>query len=159
MPFSRRCIDETLQTCCKQLCFLQPGYVQTSATLLCTWKGKKRPWRPLTRSMGPCSRVVSWLLNSLKLNLWSTRWYQEEIQQVQKSSKLIFAFPHIPSCRSYFLHFEGGLLPRPPLSIEHQSQAAVLAAAAAAAAGLPIQVEFHLGNTEMSPEQINSQAF
>lgn len=64
---------------------------------------------------------------------------------------LISAFPNIPSCRSYFLHFEGGLLPRPPLSIEHQSQAAVLAAAAAAAAGLPIQVEFHLGNVETSP--------
>ncbi|TNM84726.1 hypothetical protein fugu_008904 [Takifugu bimaculatus] len=41
----------------------------------------------------------------------------------------------------------GGLLPRPPLSIEHQSQAAVLAAAAAAAAGLPIQVQQSVHNS------------
>lgn len=49
-----------------------------------------------------------------------------------------FAFANTHSCFSLLLI--GGLLPRPPLSIEHQSQAAVLAAAAAAAAGLPIQV-------------------
>uniref|UniRef100_H3BW06 RNA-binding protein 14 n=1 Tax=Tetraodon nigroviridis TaxID=99883 RepID=H3BW06_TETNG len=41
----------------------------------------------------------------------------------------------------------GGLLPRPALSIEHQSQAAVLAAAAAAAAGLPIQVQQSVHNS------------
>uniref|UniRef100_A0A3Q3WUT6 RNA-binding protein 14 n=1 Tax=Mola mola TaxID=94237 RepID=A0A3Q3WUT6_MOLML len=41
----------------------------------------------------------------------------------------------------------GGLLPRPPASLEHQSQAAVLAAAAAAAAGLPIQVQQSVHNS------------
>lgn len=51
-----------------------------------------------------------------------------------------FTFTSVYSCMSYLLLLAGGLLPRPPLSIEHQSQAAVLAAAAAAAAGLPIQV-------------------
>lgn len=45
------------------------------------------------------------------------------------------------------LSLAGGLLPRPPASLEHQSQAAVLAAAAAAAAGLPIQVSYMLGRT------------
>lgn len=49
------------------------------------------------------------------------------------------ALTHVFASR---VSFAGGLLPRPPLSIEHQSQAAVLAAAAAAAAGLPIQVSW-----------------
>lgn len=55
-----------------------------------------------------------------------------------------FTFRSIYSCISSLLLLAGGLLPRPPLSIEHQSQAAVLAAAAAAAAGLPIQVSLVL---------------
>lgn len=43
---------------------------------------------------------------------------------------------------------DGGLLPRPPPSLEHhQSQAAVLAAAAAAAAGLPLQVQQSVHNS------------
>lgn len=60
--------------------------------------------------------------------------------QEARAQCLYTSFTSVYSCICLLCLLAGGLLPRPPLSIEHQSQAAVLAAAAAAAAGLPIQV-------------------
>lgn len=60
--------------------------------------------------------------------------------QEARAQCLCTSFTSVYSCICLLRLLAGGLLPRPPLSIEHQSQAAVLAAAAAAAAGLPIQV-------------------
>lgn len=79
------------------LCSLQPGYARTSAMLLCTWKGKRKPWQPSMRLTGPCSRVASWPLSSPKPSLWSTRWDPAETPQVRKSPRLRFRALLLPS--------------------------------------------------------------
>lgn len=102
----------TLKPALSALCSLQPGYAQTSAMLLCTWRGKKKPWQPLMHSTEPCSRVVSWLWNSPKPSLWSTRWDPVEIQQVHKRpglsvcALLLPLFTHVfASCDSLQVDF------------------------------------------------------